>query len=328
VEVDASAPLWVFEVRGVIGPSVKDYLVGGLARAAESGAAAALIRLDTPGGLLDATRGIVQSMVNAPFPVIVYAAPRGARATSAGLFLMLAADVSAMAPETNLGAAHPVGLTGGDKKGADGSVMEEKAVSDTAAYARALAAERGRNAVWAEQAVRQSLSLTADEALEKDVVDFVADDEAALLRELRAYDVEKNGRVHHVDLAGRPLRRVAMSFVQRLLHTLGHPNVAYILLALGFYALIHEFATPGIGLGGIAGVICLTLAFFSLQVLPLNFVGLALLITGLVAMALDVITGAHGLLIFGGPAAPPHLSLDTHRLRVEGAGGVCERPRF
>jgi len=320
----AFAPLWasasparyyVLTVTGVIDPVVKNYILDGLDRAKDDGAQAVLIRLDTPGGLLDATRDIVQGILNAPLPVIVYVGPSGARAASAGVFITLSADVAVMAPLTHMGAAHPVQLGGGsplggnkdpkegknDKKGDNStSAMEEKMVSDAAAYARVLATAKNRNADWAERAVRESVSITAEEALKSKVIDLVAPDEATLFAALKTREIKKNGTAWTVDLVSAARVDFAMNLVRRWLHTLAHPNLAYILLVLGFYALVYEFSTPGIGLGAIAGVICLTLAFFSLQVLPLNFAGLTLLVAGLIMMALDVLVASHGLLIFGG----------------------------
>lgn len=305
-------PLLVMTVNGVIDPVVKNYVLDGLERARAISAQAVLIRLDTPGGLLDATRDIVQGILNAPLPVIVYVAPSGARAASAGVFITMAADVAAMAPLTHLGAAHPVQLGGGsplggkepgdgkEGKGTNASALEEKMVSDAAAYARALASAKGRNADWVERAVRESVSQTSDEALKNKVIDWVVADEAALFAALKTRSIKKNGAAWTLDLAVAPRVDFAMNLVRRWLHTLAHPNLAYILLVLGFYALVYEFSTPGIGLGAIAGVICLTLAFFALQVLPLNFAGLTLLVAGLIMMAVDVIVSSHGLLIFGG----------------------------
>lgn len=285
----AGSVFWM-EATGTVDPVVKDYLLNGLQQAQLSGATAVVIRLDTPGGLLDATRDIVQGLLNAPLPVIVFVGPQGARAASAGVFITLAADVAAMAPQTHLGAAHPVSVGG----------MEEKILSDTAAYARTLAATKGRNAVWAEKAVRESLSLTSDEALQNQVIDLVASDEADLLKKLSGKEIKKGALTFTLALEGAPRVDFPMSPLRKWLHTIANPNVAYLLLVLGFYALVYEFSTPGIGLGAITGIICLVLAFFSLQVLPLNFAGLVLLVAGLIMMGLDILVGSHGLLIFGG----------------------------
>lgn len=304
-------PLYVFTVQGAIDPVVARYLQDGFQVAREAGASGALVRLDTPGGLLEATRDIVQQILKVPFPVIVYVSPPGARAASAGLFITLASDVAAMAPQTHLGAAHPVSL--GDGPGAlpknfkekggktsPTSLMEEKVESDTAAYARSLAETRSRNGVWAERAVRESLSMTSEEALKAKVIDFVAKDEDQLLSLLVQGKVDKGGRVYPLDFRGAERVSLEMSLPRRILHVLAHPNVAYLLLTLGFYALVYEFASPGVGFGGVVGIISLVLAFFSLQVLPLNAAGLGLLAVGLLLMALDHFVTGHGLLVIGG----------------------------
>jgi len=302
------------ELTGTVDPVTKDYLLDGLRRAREAGASAVLIRMDTPGGLLDATRDIVAGILNSPVPIIVYVGPQGARAASAGVFITLAADVAAMAPQTHLGAAHPVSVGGGlpfmpggkkDKETGEEnknntSVMEEKAVSDTSAYARTLATTKGRNAEWAEQAVRKSVSLTSDEALKSNVIDLVAKDEDDLIRKLSGRVIKKGGVTLTLQLEQAARVDYLMSPLRQWLHLIANPNVAYLLLVLGFYALVYEFSAPGIGLGAITGIICLVLAFFSLQVLPLNFAGLALLVAGLIMMGLDIVVGSHGLLIFGG----------------------------
>jgi membrane-bound serine protease (ClpP class) len=295
-----TGPLVLLAVKGPIGAAVKEYLHGGLGRAARDKAAGVVLALDTPGGLLEATRDIVQDILNAPFPVVVYVSPQGARATSAGLFITLAADVAAMAPETHLGAAHPVSLGFSLGKDKDGDVMAEKALSDTAAFARTLAADHGRDAVWAEKAVRESLSLTAEEALAKKVVDLVAADLDEVLADLRDAHVDKNGVTYSLNFDKCSRVSVEMTFSQRWLGALGHPNVAYLLLILGFYALIYEFSSPGIGMGGAVGVVCLTLAFFSLQALPLNYAGLFLVSGGVIMMALDHFLAGHGFLLTGG----------------------------
>lgn len=300
-------PLLVMDVNGPIDPAVKNHLLSGFQRAEALGVGAVILRLDTPGGLLDATRDIVQAMINAPYPVIVHVAPRGARAASAGVFLTMAADVAALSPETHLGAAHPVNLGGGPTGGSapapstgTADVLGEKVLSDAAAYIRGLATAHGRNAVWAEDAVRRSVSLTAEEALANHVVDLLAADETELMDRLEGRVVRKNGRTFTLRFRGATRVDHPMSAAQRGLHVLGHPNIAYLLLVLGFYALVYEFATPGVGLGAIAGITCLVLAFFSLQILPINTAGLVLLVAGLIMMAVDLIVSSHGLLIFGG----------------------------
>jgi membrane-bound serine protease (ClpP class) len=308
---DSRGSLYVLTVTGVIDPVVSEYLAEGLRKAESASAQAVLIRLDTPGGLLDSTRDIIGKMLNAPLPVIAYVSPRGARAASAGVFITVAADVAAMAPETHIGAAHPVSIGGspfgpGDQKKstepASGSAMEEKAVSDAAAYIRGLAAAKGRNAAWAEKAVRDSVSLTADEALKQNVIDVLAKDEAELLKALQGRPVKKNDKTYTLDLENAARVPFDMGRIREFLHTLINPNIAYILLMLGFYALIYEFASPGVGVGAVAGVICLVMAFYALQVLPVNYAGVALLATGLLFMLLDLKVPSYGLLSVGGLA--------------------------
>jgi membrane-bound serine protease (ClpP class) len=295
------APVYVMEFSGAIDPAVARYFKQGLEKALQARAQMVLVRMDTPGGLLDATRDIIQSMLNAPVPVVFFVGPRGARATSAGVFLMMASDVAAMAPETHLGAAHPVSLGGGGvDASSSSSVMSAKAASDAAAYIRGLAADKGRNAAWAERAVRESVSLTADEAFDQEVADVVAEDEDELFLQLQDGTVEKNGTEYVLSPMDAPRVELEMSGPLKLLHVLANPNLAYILLMVGVYALLYEFATPGVGFGGVTGLICLVLAFFSLQVLPLNYAGLALLVAGLAMMATDHALGGHGLLMAGG----------------------------
>lgn len=298
-------PVLLFEVRGAIDPPVSAYLRDGIARAGRENAAAVLIELDTPGGLLDSTREIIQAMVNSPVPIVVYAAPQGARATSAGAFLMMAADLAAMAPGTHLGAAHPVALGGQEeKKGRPraSGVMEEKAVSDSAAYIRALAAERGRNAAWAEKAVRESVSLTAQEALAQKVVELVAADRKELLEKIEGRRVVKRGRTMTLRVRDAPVTAVEMGAFQKILHTLANPNLAYLFLMIGMYGLIYEFSSPGVGFGAVVGLVSLTLAGYSLSILPVNYAGLVIAGLGIVLLLLETQIVSHGLLALGGLA--------------------------
>lgn len=305
----------VLTIEGVINPVIGSYVEESLQKAERQRAAAVLIELNTPGGLLDATRSINSAIINSPVPVIVYVAPRGSRATSAGLFITMASDVAAMAPETHIGAAHPVTITGegGEsspkenvkKKGdqpeeSSRSVMSEKMVSDAAAYIRTLAAERGRNATWAEKAVRESVSLTSTEALEQNVVDLLASSQEELIEKLNGRKIIKDGKHIVLNFKDASVQIVPMSWSKKLLHRIAHPNVAYILMTIGIYGLIYELASPGIGLGGGVGLICLLLAFFSLQVLPINTVGIALIAAGVALLFLDLLTPTHGLLTFAG----------------------------
>jgi len=314
-------------VEGVINPVVSEYVSEGVKKAEEMDAAAILITLNTPGGLLEATRSTIQAMLNTEIPVIVYVSPRGSRATSAGVFITMAADIAAMAPETHLGAAHPVTIGGRgplsppqppekqktdkDKKDKSKeepkaapkgktSVMEEKMVSDSAAYIRSLAKEKGRNAEWAEKAVRESVSLTAEEAEKENVIDFVVASEEALFEKLDGRKFTKNEKTSVFKLKGLEVVTFLMDWRQKFFHHLGHPNVAYLLMMIGFYGIIYEFLSPGFGFSAIVGVICLILAFFSLQVLPINLAGLALIIFGILLLITDLITPTYGLLTIGG----------------------------
>ena len=308
---DPKQPVLLARIDGVINPVVADYVKRAVREAERERAAAVLIELNTPGGLLDATRSLVEAMLNTTVPVIVYVSPPGARATSAGVFITMAADVAAMAPGTHIGAAHPVTLTGGGPRrsrngedGEDGATMEEKMASDAAAYIRAIAQEKGRNVLWAERAVRESVSLTASEALEQSVVDVVAENREDLLGRIHRRPVPKRGDLTVVlDVKGAPIRPFTLSVFQRFLHSIAHPNVAYVLLMLGIYGLIYEFASPGVGVGGVAGVICLLLAFFSLQVLPVNLVGVLLILFGIGLLLAELFTPTYGLLSLGGLAA-------------------------
>ena len=247
---------------------------------------AGVIELDTPGGLVDSTRDIVSALLTSPVPDVVYVAPPGARAASAGTLITLAADVAAMAPGTNIGAAHPVSLVGtSEDSEEDRSVSSDKAAQDAAAFARSIAQQRGRNVEWAQAAVMESSSITATEALEKNVIDLIADDFADLLRRLDGYELQ-DGRV--LATRGSLVETLRPTLRERLLGLLADPNLVYILFILGLYGLIYEFFQPGIGFGLAAGGVCLLLALFGLQVVPVNVVGIALVLFGVTLM---LITG-------------------------------------
>lgn len=295
------------EVKGAITPPVSRYVREGIAAADARRAEAVLIVLDTPGGLLDSTREIIESMLNAASPVIVHVAPRGARATSAGVFLMMASDASAMAPGTHLGAAHPVGLGGGEEKPdktakgkGGGSVMSEKAVSDAAAYIRGLATDKGRNAAWAERAVRESVSLTAAEAVEQRVADLVAAETAELLAKLDGRPVVKRGRTARLALARAAVVDFPMNPLQKILSVIANPNLALLFLMLGIYGLIYEFSSPGVGFGAVVGLVSLILAGYAMSILPVNYAGLLIILIAVVLLVLEFQVVSHGLLTVGG----------------------------
>jgi len=279
----------ILEVRGVIDPIVAQYVKHGLDTANHTDAQLVIIRLDTPGGLDTAMRDIVQAILNSDVPVAVFVEPSGARAASAGVFMTMAAHLAAMAPGTNIGAAHPVAL--GDQ-GELAATLEDKLTNDAVAYLQAIAQQRGRNADWAEAAVRQSASLTAQQALERQVVDLVADDLADLLTQLDGRKVTTRAGEVRLELAVAPVEEHPMSWLEVIAHGLVDPNIAYILLSLGTIALIAEFYNPGAILPGVTGAICLILAFIALGSLPVNWGGVALIGLAFFLFILDLkVTG-------------------------------------
>ncbi|MGY4707392.1 NfeD family protein [Candidatus Bipolaricaulota sp. J31] len=287
--------IYVLEVEGSINPVVQEYVLRGLGLAAREGAELVVIVLDTPGGLDSATKEIVEGILASRVPVVVYVCPAGARAASAGTFILLAADIAAMAPGTSVGAAHPVTITGEAPK--EGEPMAEKIVNDAASRIRAIAELRGRNADWAEKAVRESATATATEALELGVIDLVAADLDELLTKLDGWTLPDGRRVHTVGLAVKHVRK---TFREWLLSYLADPNLVYILLLLGLYGLIYEFFSPGVGIGFVVGGISLILALMGLQVLPINLAGLGLILFGVLLMVLDAFTPTNGILTTGG----------------------------
>ncbi len=292
-------PVHVIEITGVINPLSARYLERAIAEAELQKAGVLVVRLDTPGGLESAMREMTQAMLAARVPVVVYVAPPGARAASAGLFLALAAHVVAMAPGTNIGAAHPVGLGGQLDE-----VSSEKAAQDAAATARTLAEQRGRNAEWAEKAVLESASLTSAEALERGLIEFIAADLDDLLAQLDGRSVTTAAGAITLRTRAAPVTVIPMNFAEQFLHIITDPNIAYLLLTLGLYALLIEFQAPGFGLPGAVGVIALALAFVAFGSLPLNWAGLGLIALGVALLLVEAFspgfgaTGAAGLVMF------------------------------
>lgn len=291
--------VFVAEVDALIQPASAEYIKQTLNRADAAGAAAVILVLRTPGGLVDSTRDINTSILEAQTPVVVYVGPSGARAASAGFLITIAADVAAMAPGTHIGAAHPVSGTGE----AMDDAASEKAASDVAAYARSLATQRARNVRLAELAVTESQSFTEVEALEAEppLIDLVATDLDALVAALDGRRVTRwDGRTQVLATAGAPVERIEMDWRQRLLSAIAHPQIAVLLFSLGTLGLTIELWNPGAVLPGVAGGLCLLLAFFAFQILPVNYVGLLLVLFGLVLLVLEMVTATFGVLAAGG----------------------------
>lgn len=284
---------------GVINPVASEYVDKGLEKARALGAQALVLQLDTPGGLDKSMRLIIKSMLASPIPVVVYVAPAGSRAASAGVFITMAAHVAAMAPGTNIGAAHPVALGGGKMD----KTMIEKVENDAAAYIRSLAERWGRNADWAEEAVRKSVSIQASEAVEKGVVDLLAPSLEELLAKIDGRAIQAGGRTVTLATAGAPVVTISMTLKQRILSFLSHPNVAYLLMLLGFYGIFFELSSPGALFPGIIGGIAIILAAYALQLLPVNWAGLALMALALVLFLLEIKVPSHGALTIGGVVA-------------------------
>lgn len=287
-------------VDGSINPISRDFVVRAIREAESRDAALIVITLDTPGGLEGSMRDIVAAELASTVPVVVFVGPSGARAASAGAFITLAADVAAMAPGTNIGAAHPVSLIGTSDGGEEQNVSLDKAASDAAAFARSIAERRGRNIEWAQAAVLESSSLSASEALSENVIDLLAEDLDDLLAELDGYTLA-DGRI--LRTRGVPITTLRPTLRERLLGLLADPNLVYILFILGLYGLIYEFFHPGIGFGLAAGGVCLLLALFGLQILPVNVVGIVLILFGMALVVLDAFTPTNGILTTGGVIA-------------------------
>jgi membrane-bound serine protease (ClpP class) len=299
-KVDTSASVsphvHLIVIDGGINPAVDDFIRESIDRADETKAKALIIQLDTPGGLLSSTRTIVKEILNAPLPVFVYVGPSGAGAGSAGVFITLAANIAAMAPGTNIGAAHPVAGGGQEVKG----VMGEKLENFTASFSETIARERGRDTEFAIQAVRRSVSITDKQALEKGVIDIIANDVNDLLKQANGREVKIRGTKQKLALDGVRVERFEMGMKQNIINVLADPNIAYLLMMAGILGLYMEFSNPGAIFPGVAGGIALLLALTSFQVLPINYAGLLLIGLGMALLIAEAFVPSFGILGIGG----------------------------
>ncbi|MDD5338890.1 MAG: nodulation protein NfeD [Dehalococcoidales bacterium] len=300
VQAQASGSVYVLTIKGTINPVLVDYVDRGIQAAEENNASALIIQLDTPGGLDTAMRDIVKLMVNAYVSVVVYVSPSGSRAASAGVFITMASHVAAMAPNTAIGAAHPVSI-GEEGEEAMSETMEEKVLNDAAAYIRSLAESHGRNIEWAEKAVRESVSATENEALELNVIDLIAYDLNDLLAQLDGREVELiHGQIVTLHTAGATVIDFGMTGIENFLYTIADPNIAYLLLSIATLGIMAEIFNPGLIFPGIVGGISLLLAFYSLGVLPVNYAGILLIVLAIGLFIGEVLTTTFGLFTAGG----------------------------
>ncbi|MBI3611350.1 MAG: nodulation protein NfeD [Nitrospirae bacterium] len=295
-ETAGAATVDVATYEGVINPVAAEYLAQAIADAAKDHAQALVIRMDTPGGLDTSMRMIIKEISASEVPVIVYVSPVGARAASAGVFITLSAHIAAMSPGTNIGAAHPVAMGGGEMD----KEMKKKVENDAAAYIKSIAEKHGRNVQWAEDAVRQSVSATETEALKLKIIDFIADDLNALLAAVDGRTVETATGKHTLQTKLAVQKKIPMTRRLKILNALSDPNIAYILMLLGTYGLIFELSSPGAILPGVVGVICIILAFYSFQTLPINYAGLLLILAAIIMFIAEIKVPSYGLLTVGG----------------------------
>ena len=288
IEIDS---FYSCRIEGIIEPSLANHIKKCLILAKDSGYGL-IITMDTPGGLEASMREIITEMLNTPIPVIVYVSPEGARAASAGTFIAYAGDIAAMGPSTHIGAAHPVNIGSDQEVSAD---IMEKVTNDSVAYIKNLAISRGRNAEWAEQAVRESVSITSSEALDLGVIDLIAEDTSDLLVKLDSRTIEKLGDTFILRSSGTAPIDISMNFITRFLHIISDPNIAYILLSLGILGIIYEFSSPGLGISGAIGTLLLILSLYALSVLPINYAGLGLIILALILFVVDILMGLGGI---------------------------------
>ena len=287
----------VIEINGIINPVASKFITEAIDQSEEDGAQCLIIQMDTPGGLMDSMRSIVKKMLSARVPVVVYVSPSGARAASAGVFITMAGHIAAMAPSTNIGAAHPVTLGSQDK---ENKAMMEKVVNDAVAQIKGIAKKRGRNVKWAEKAVRESVSITEEEALKLKVVDLVVPNLDSLLAKMDGRKVKIDSEEKVLVTKGVSINRRQMGWRYRFLDIISNPTIAYIMLMLGIYGIFFELSNPGAILPGVVGAIFLILAFFALQMLPINYAGLALILLGIILFIAEVKITSFGMLSVGG----------------------------
>jgi membrane-bound serine protease (ClpP class) len=292
-------PIYLLKIDGPITPPMSKYIIRVIDEAIANNAQAVVMEMDTPGGLDKSMREIIQKELSSYIPIIVFVSPPGARAASAGAYIAMAADIVAMAPGTNIGAATPVQL-GGMPEGETSTTMERKIVNDAAAFMQSLAQKKGRNVQWAEDAVRKARSSSAEEALKLGVIDLIANDLQDLLSKLDGRQVIKDGEKFLLKTKGAPISKQNMNWRERLLLLLTDPNFAYLLLLLATYGIIFELSNPGAILPGVVGAIALILALYSLALLPINWAGLALMVLGIGFLLAEVKAPTHGLLGVGG----------------------------
>ena len=298
--VPASAEVLKIVINDTIHPITNEYIRRAVKQAQQDGAKALLIEINTPGGMLSSTNEIVTNILASPVPVIIYVTPSGSHAGSAGMFILEAGDVAAMAPGTNAGAAHPVGA-GGEKLN---DVMNQKVENDAAALMRSVVLKRGRNVDLAESTVRESKSFTEQEALSKNLVDYVASSEQDLFQQMRGKPIKRfDGQTFTLDLVGEPIRQLDMTLKLRILALLMNPNISFALLGIGIFAIYAEINNPGTVLPGTVGLICIVLAGFALNLLPISYAAVALILTAFVLFALEAKIASHGVLGIGGVVA-------------------------
>ncbi len=291
----AKEDIGFIKIDGVINPITARFVKNALNEAEEKNLSLLIMKIDTPGGLVTSTHEIVKELLNAKIPVCSYIFPKGARAASAGVFICLASDIIAMAPSTHIGAAHPVSIGEGM-----GKSMEEKILNDLVAEIKGIAKERKRNIEWAEKAVRESKSITEEEAVSLNVCNFIALDLDDLLNKLEGRIIIRDDKKIVLHTKNKKINEIKMSFREKFLHALAEPNIAYIFLMLGIYGLIYEFASPGVGLGAVLGGIFLIMAFFGLSNLSINLAGLLLILLGFVLLIAEIKAQTQGVFLLGG----------------------------